>query len=373
MSITVEPNAPTSQQALQAALQTLKERCQTFQRRIALLEEENDSLRSLQTKSTIAEQLHDTSRPIDQTELRQLRESVAELSHQKMQLAEQIAMLDTENRQLWRRLSLIVKDLGEVNVGPSTTLVTVNQQQQLPRVPAPPATASHQTGQNLIRSRTFTKHAPNPKLRERVQRDGSTDEEPLNLDDISLLNTCGLLEASGMEVGQDEELLRAALEANPDLGRCTEGLMDIQRELARQQTHMRDLYNQFAAELTKGMKAESEKLMKDVMVEVLECELPPRKGTGFYAAPKPGGGQSRSRSASPTTRMFGLLLQEQLRAGGTKRTCPMCGLPYGPETAFDVFQAHVESHFLADGEMEELSLDRAAAHDYTTSQTVGEF
>uniref|UniRef100_A0A182K102 Zn-C2H2_12 domain-containing protein n=1 Tax=Anopheles christyi TaxID=43041 RepID=A0A182K102_9DIPT len=363
MSIS-EPNTSTSQQALQAALQTLKERCQTFQRRIALLEEENDSLRSLQTKATVYEQLHDNNRPANQTELRQLRESVAELTHQKMQLAEQIAMVDTENRHLWRRLSLIVKDLGEVNVGPSTTLVTISQQQQ-PRVHSQ---TSNQTGQNLIRSRTFTKHAPNPKLRERLQRDGSTDEEPLNLEDISLLNTCGFLEGSGMDAGQDdEELLRAALEANPDLSRCTDGLVDIKRELARQQTLMRDVYQQFATELNNRTttEAESEKLMKDVMVEVLECELPPRKAVA-----------QTSRNESPGALMFGkvsmsMLLQEKLRASGMKRTCPMCGILYGPETAFDDYQTHVESHFLTEGEMmEELSLDR---YEYTPSQTVGDF
>ncbi|XP_041768224.1 protein spindle-F [Anopheles merus] len=370
---TAEPNAATSQQALQAALQTLKERCQTFQRRIALLEEENDSLRSLQTRATVAEQLQlDSSRPANHTELRQLRESVAELTHQKMQLAEQIAMVDTENRQLWRRLSLIVKDLGEVTVGPSTTLtVTVNQQQQQQQQQHQ-RTSTSQPSQNLIRSRTFTKHAPNPKLRERAHRDGSTDEEPLNLEDISLLNTCGFLESSGVDAGQDDdgELLRAALEANPDLSRCTDGLLDIKRELARQQMLMRDLYQQFAQELNSRTHTEAEKLMKDVMVEVVECELPPRKAK----APA----QPARDEPSPSALMFGkvgmsLLLQEKVRAGGMKRTCPMCGALYGPETAFDDFQAHVEAHFLTEGEtaMEELSLDRY--NEYNASQPVGDF
>uniref|UniRef100_A0A182W478 Zn-C2H2_12 domain-containing protein n=1 Tax=Anopheles minimus TaxID=112268 RepID=A0A182W478_9DIPT len=379
MSI-AEPNTPiASHQALQAALQTLKERCQTFQRRITVLEEENGTLRALQVKSTMPEHMQN-NRAVNQTELKQLRETVVELTHQKMQMAEQISMVGTENRQLWRRLSQIVKDLGDVegvNVGPSATMITVNQQQK-----APPSTtttsATNQTGQNLIRSRTFTKHAPNPKLRERLQRDCSADEEGINLEDVSLLNTCGFLESSNVDLGQDEELLRAALEANPDIGRCTEGLLDIKKEMARQQTVIWDLYHQIRSELcnrcsTKSSETESEKLMKDVMVEVAENELAPRKPTLPYQPPAPPkGGQPRGDGAD--TLMFDKvsmnLLQEKLRANGMKKICPMCGVLYGQDMVFEEFQTHVESHFLHDGEMDELSLERA--YEYT-SQTVGDF
>ncbi|XP_049277345.1 protein spindle-F [Anopheles funestus] len=381
MSI-VEPNTQTaSNQALQTALQTLKERCQTFQRRITILEEENGTLRARQVKSTIPEQLHD-NRAVIQTELMQLRETVAELTHQKMQMAEQISMVGTENRQLWRRLSLIAKNLGDVdgvNVGPSAT--TVNQQQRAP--PPPTSSSTNQTGQNLIRSRTFTKHAPNPKLRERLQRDNSAEEKGINLEDISLLNTCGFLETSNVDPVQDEELLRAALEANPDISRCTEGLLDIEKEIARQQAVMWDLYHVIRSELcqrcsTKSSETESEKLMKDVMVEVVENELAPRKSTLLYPPPVASkGSQSRVESGPghcADALMFDKvsmnLLQEKLRANGMKKICPMCGLLYGQETVFEEFQTHVESHFLHDGELDELSLDRT--YEYT-SQTVGDF
>ncbi|XP_050070440.1 protein spindle-F [Anopheles maculipalpis] len=381
---TAEPSTQqnASNQALQAALQTLKERCQTFQRRITILEEENGTLRTLQAKSANQpEHTHD-NRAANQTELRQLRETVAELTHQKMQMTEQISMVGTENRQLWRRLSLIVKELGEVeesmHVGPSTTPSTiVNQQQRTP-------SSTNQPGQNLIRSRTFTKHAPNPKLRERLHRESSADdEEALNLEDVSLLNTCGFLDSSSVDVGQHEELLRAALEANPDIGRCTEGLLDIKEELARQQRLMWEVYHKFKSELcnrcsTKSPETGREKLMKDVMVEVAESELAPRKPATFYpppvtTAPKQGG-QTRREEADDAMFVFDKvsmnLLQEKLRANGMKKICPMCGLLYGEDTVFDEFQHHVESHFLQDGEMEELSLDRA--YEYT-SQAVGDF
>lgn len=376
----VEQNVQTaSYQALQAALQTLKERCQTFQRRITILEEENGTLRALQAKSSIPEHMHDT-RAVNQTELKQLRETVAELTHQKMQMAEQISMVGTENRQLWRRLSLIVKDHGEVEdvtVGPSTTGLITHVQQQL-RAPLSTTTITNQTGQNLIRSRTFTKHAPNPKLRERVQRDNSADEEEvLQLEDISLLNTCGFLDSSTVDLGQHEELLRAALEANPDIGRCTDGLLDIKEELARQQRLMWDVYHKFKSELCNRCstaESEREKLKKDVMVEVAESELAPRKPVTLYKPPTvPKGAQPREEPADALMydKVSMNLLQEKLRASGMKKICPMCGVVYGEETVFDEFQSHVESHFLHDGEMDELSLDRA--YEYGTSQTVGDF
>uniref|UniRef100_A0A182MKP5 UBZ1-type domain-containing protein n=1 Tax=Anopheles culicifacies TaxID=139723 RepID=A0A182MKP5_9DIPT len=379
MSIAELNTQTASHQALQAALQTLKERCQTFQRRITLLEEENGTLRAQQAKSTMPEHMQD-NRAGNHTELKQLRETVAELTHQKMQMAEQISMVGTENRQLWRRLSLIAKDLGDVegvNVGPSATMITVNQQQKTP--PSTTTTsATNQTGQNLIRSRTFTKHAPNPKLRERLQRDCSADEEGINLEDVSLLNTCGFLESSNVDLGQDEELLRTALEANPDIGRCTEGLLDIKKEVARLQTVMWDLYHQIRSELcnrcsTKSSETENEKLMKDVMVEVAENELAPRKSTPPYQPPAPPK-SSQPRGDNAGTLMFDKvsmnLRQEKLRANGMKKICPMCGVLYGQDMVFEEFQTHVESHFLHDGELDELSLERA--YEYT-SQTVGDF
>lgn len=149
---TAEPSNQTATcQALQAALQTLKERCQTFQRRIALLEEENGTLRTLQAKTTNApEHAHEA-----RTELRQLRETIVELTHQKMQMAEQIAMVGTENRQLWRRLSLFVKDHGDVEdamdaVGPSTTLVTVNQQLRAPLLATTTPSNTNQTDRKSV-------------------------------------------------------------------------------------------------------------------------------------------------------------------------------------------------------------------------------
>lgn len=43
--------------------------------------------------------------------------------------------------------------------------------------------------------------------------------------------------------------------------------------------------------------------------------------------------------------------------GGVDRTCPMCGKRYNKSEDFEIFQRHVEWHFIDDNEME-LSIDK---------------
>uniref|UniRef100_A0A182QNB4 UBZ1-type domain-containing protein n=1 Tax=Anopheles farauti TaxID=69004 RepID=A0A182QNB4_9DIPT len=385
-----------SHQALQAALQTLKERCQTLQRRIATLEEENGTLRMMQTvraPSNAIDQSHE-KRILDQThELEQLRTSVSELTHQKQQMAEQISIVGTENRQLWWRLSLIVKDHA------------AHRDPLPPHDPSSPsgtvkALPVNHAGQNLIRSRTFTKHAPNPKLRERLPRDGSTDEELINLEDISLLHTCGFLEHTGEGVGTGD---CDAPEANPYLSLCTELLLDTQQELALQQQLMKQIYKQLKTELchrsVQPSRTEQKTLMKDVTVEVAESELLPvaeKRTNHAQQPPQPAPREStlvmakeatmaRAREESTPPSSFAaatgtgppvddrdsllcLMLQEKLRTDEKQHVCPMCAQEYGPEATFDEFVHHVQEHFL--NESDDLSLDRTGEY---LSQTVGNF
>lgn len=394
-------SATSSHLALQVALQTLRERCQFFQKRLATLEEENTALRAAQARppgATGPGQFRERKvANAGQNEVETLRESVAELTRQKTQLADHISMVAAENRQLWRRLSQIAKDLpsssadGEAdnNPGHSTSSRTVNaQRDQQQRT----VSSSSQSGQNLIRSRTFTKNAPNPKLRERMQRDGSSEEEMLNLEDISLLNNCGFLETVGGDLlqlsllaKQDEEQLQAALEANPDIRRCTEGLTDIRNEIVEQERMLKDIFNSIKLKTgslcqrcqDRQLSGDNKKQTKDATVEVAESEFlsveeqaanVPATGT---SQPKEDQNEPIVTTPKGGTAQFELLLEEKLRANcGVEKICPMCGKPYGEDTLFDVFQQHVESHFLDDSEIGELSLDRT--YEYI-SQTVGNF
>lgn len=226
-------SSSSSHYALHVALQTMKERCQNLQKRLSALEEENLSLRMSQSSLALQETTPIERRVSNQTELEVLREKVSELSRHKIQLTDHISMVAAENRQLWSRLSKLTKDnqalggsvarLKESMVGGSS--------------------------QNLIRSKTFTKNAPNPKLRDRLPREGSdgsssSEEIQLELEDVSLLNKCGFGDgATGAEMGylqhDGEELLMFDMESNADAKRCTEGLMEIHKELLRQQTMLK--------------------------------------------------------------------------------------------------------------------------------------
>ncbi|XP_050099328.1 protein spindle-F isoform X2 [Anopheles aquasalis] len=393
--------------ALQAALQTLKERCQTLQKRIIILEDENVTLRANQAKEP-AERLQDKGKLASTLEVEQLQNDVLELSRQKVQLAEQIAVVASENRQLWRRLSQIVKDVGGAGMVMLDTSAAANTGSNMKLLPDVDHSGSVAPGasQNLIRSRTFTKNAPNPKLRDRLPKgDECSDdvERLLQLEDVSLLNACGFLEpgygdggmelpASGCTGSQGEEMMQAALETNPELRQCTEGLVVMQREVARQQQTLKSVLYQLKAtkELGTRSKHHAEQpnvpkpIMKDVTVEVIETELLP-------IAEKRARGGSTQQVKAHETRVTAEaaagddapaviapcdprpldLAMEKGRANTMEKICPMCGKLYGVQAAFDEFQQHVESHFLEDADQGvELSLDRT--YEYV-SQPVGNF
>ncbi|XP_052860742.1 protein spindle-F-like [Anopheles cruzii] len=393
----------TQHGALQAALQTLKERCQTLQKRISTLEDENLALRTTQTKTTGE---RGQGRSTTSMEVELLRHNVLELSRQKAQLAEQIAMIAGENRQLWGRLSQIVKDfplascMGERQVDSGDDGTNTIREPLVDPAGASPGTPA----QNLIRSRTFTKNAPNPKLRARLPH-STMDEQLLNLEDVSLLNACEFLEKDGYNTGnelpslgltgsQSEELLEVALEANPDLRHYTDGLLAMQLEVTRQQLGLKSVLNQLQLkkELCRRCKhrqqqttsAEKKPIMKDVTVEVTEGELvhvaerrpcASRTNGVHDQQPKPmetSGGMMDSSATDelPLGSRTLDLLQEKLRANSLDKMCPMCGKLYAAQAPFNDFQHHVESHFLEDGELGDLSLDRT--YEYV-SQTVGNF
>lgn len=241
-------SSSSSHYALHVALQTMKERCQNLQKRLSALEEENLGLRMAQTSSNMSspEATHER-RVSNQTELEVLREKVSELSRQKIQLTDHISMVAGENRQLWSRLSKLTKDNQEL--GGSVA-----------RIKESAAGGS----QNLIRSKTFTKNAPNPKLRDRLPREGSegessSEEINMELEDVSLLNKCGFIDSgTGAEMGflqhDGEELLMFDLDSNPEAKRCTEGFMEIQKELLRQQTILKLAAGKLQTKQGNGLK-----------------------------------------------------------------------------------------------------------------------
>lgn len=156
-----------AQYALQIAFQTLKERCQHFQQRISLLEEENVALHTAQAKpQNDADSL---------SEIDTLKQRITELTEQKLQLQSHTKMVTEENQQLWIRLSKMTqanKSLGSQLTKINDTLTQHNSKQHLHMSP-------------VLRSKTFTIDEP---LKHKVQKNlvEENDKLSLELEDISL-------------------------------------------------------------------------------------------------------------------------------------------------------------------------------------------
>lgn len=200
--------------ALNLALQTIKERCVHLQKRLFALESENSRLRL----NTLNSDKRNESQVVDNssiTEIEDLRAKNAELTLQKNQLTENLSMISTENRKLWKRLSQLTKE----NVEESPT-----------DSPEHPTTKAH-SSQNLIRSKTFTQNSPHQLLKEKLvgHQVGPEDE----LEDISLINDCGF-SADKIAFGQDDGEL-----SDVDSRACTEGMLSIKKELMKQNSDLK--------------------------------------------------------------------------------------------------------------------------------------
>lgn len=192
--------------ALNLALQTIKERCVHLQKRLFTLESENSRLRLNTLNNDKQNDSHSLS------EIEELRAKNAELTLQKDQLTENVNMISTENRKLWKRLSQLTKEAVEDPTMPESAM----------KLPA---------NQNLIRSKTFTQNSPHQLLKEKLvgQQVGPDDD----LEDISLINDCGF-SAEKMTFGQDDN---EAVDVESKT--CTDGMLIIKKELMKQNSDLK--------------------------------------------------------------------------------------------------------------------------------------
>lgn len=239
-----------SHYALHVALQTMKERCLSLQQRLTAVEEENSALRKKYGK----DQPDEDTNMDDRTEIELLREQVGELTRQKFQLTEHISMVASENRQLWSRLSKLTKDnqtLG-ISLNKIKNTLTGGNVVNLP---------AHQ---NLIRSKTFTQNSPNPILRQKMMQDVHTVEGTKNMDDLSLeeislkdyTDSAGTFAGQNAQRANNAEMLNRVAAANSmgfgylndesintilqnDTKKCLDNMVDIKKELLRQQSDLK--------------------------------------------------------------------------------------------------------------------------------------
>jgi hypothetical protein len=210
--------------ALNVALQTIKERCVHLQKRLYALESENSQLR-LNTINSSSDKRSESRKDNSLvSELEDLRAKNAELNLQKNQLTENLSMISTENRKLWQRLSHLTKENAD-----EADLVKGSEKEE-----EQAAAAKHA---NLIRSKTFTQNSPHQLLREKIAGNhiGPVDRDD-DLEDISLINDCGF----GAAARADQNDV-AALESTCDVDTrtCTEGLLNIKRDLLKQNSDLK--------------------------------------------------------------------------------------------------------------------------------------
>lgn len=239
-----------SHYALHVALQTMKERCLSLQKRLNAVEEENSVLR----RKYAEDQPSNSFDTDNQTETELLREQIGELSRQKFQLTEHIGMVAAENRQLWSRLSKLTKDNQSLGISLKKIKNTL--------------TGSTSEHQNLIRSKTFTQSSPNPTLRHKMMQDMHTVDNRKDMDDVSLeeislkdftdqtnllgeqhnhqqqqqqinkefSNRNNAFNSMGFGYLNDESLTTILMD---DTKKCLDNMTDIKKELLRQQSDLK--------------------------------------------------------------------------------------------------------------------------------------
>lgn len=202
--------------ALNVALQTIKERCVHLQKRLYALESENSRLRLNNVNSDKTNESRNSDNSLI-SELENMRAKNAELTLQNSQLTENLSMISTENRKLWRRLSHLTKENN------------IDNEPIQGGEEAEPVTKQHA---NLIRSKTFTQNSPHQLLREKLagSQIGPTDDD---LEDISLINDCGFSATDKMVDGAESE------NCDVDTKSCTEGLISIKKEILRQNNELK--------------------------------------------------------------------------------------------------------------------------------------
>lgn len=240
-----------SHYALHVALQTMKERCLALQQRLSSVEEENLALRlkyGTDTPNSESSGMVDTS-DMNRSEIDQLRDTVGELTRQKHQLTEHIGMVASENRQLWSRLSKLTKDNQTLGISLNKIKDTL--------------TGSGSVGhQNLIRSKTFTQNSPNPILRQKLLQDQCAVEHAKSSDNVSMEEIVlkeydetkhdvnAMTRPSHMTAEQsikaanslgfgylNDESINTILQN--ETKKCLEDMVDIKRELLRQQSDLK--------------------------------------------------------------------------------------------------------------------------------------
>ncbi|XP_055371695.1 protein spindle-F [Condylostylus longicornis] len=349
MALTDTEELLKSNLAMRVAVQTMKERCQSLQHRVTGLEEENFELRN-----RIRDQKLDFSSSFSDNveEIECLRKQILDLHQQKIQMNEHVAMVAAENRQLWSRLSQLSKKNCVQHISDESEK-GVN------------------SGQNLIRSKTFTQHAPNPYLRpKRIENSEFSKSDSISLEEVVLYSQ----EAENIEI---ESLKGETLQfqnlsnLNKDIdakelttaaAKCIEELNVLKQQLLAQQNELTNTIFDLKQKIANRICKECE--IRSIKPETADKSL--ETDESLYTDISP----SQSHQSQEENGDFHQeILNDKNIVEESVRICPMCGKIFSQDISFEDFREHVTEHFV-DDEEESNVYDR---HFEIISQKVGEF
>ncbi|XP_023169669.2 protein spindle-F [Drosophila hydei] len=347
--------------ALQVALQTMKERCIQLQRRVSNMEEENQRLREGTQGSAAVANSNTLENTDSSNDVLSLRSQLHELQRQKEQLEDQISMVSNENRRLWSHLSKISKDQQHE---------MKDDEVAIPAHARSTGKVSIGANQNLIRSKTFTQHSPNPHLRQKMKTEVSLEEIPLDefdASEVELGYPCGL--------NVDDPSTVNELDTNVDAKQCMEGLQDLRREAMKQQQELNSALSQLETRIAVHpcpecvRKAANKPEMADKSLETEDPTEPKRYSNNEHTISQVlDTTNGHTTAVLPAPRLN--FIQEKLKADAIDKTCPMCGKLYTSQVSFKAFQEHVEMHFID----ETLDVDASMERQFEfVSHAVGDF
>lgn len=240
------------QLALRVALDTMKDRCNLQQKRLSEIEDENLELRErlaqAQQQMPNVQNYSTANGGGGVGENFQLRMQVSELQRQNAQLNSHINMVSAENRKLWSRLSQLAKDESSTKTKDNDQ--TLTNSQICADDTSSPRGGGGCTNQNLIRSKTFTQHSPNPNLRHKLIAADGVENQDTSLKANGQATTV-MVDANGI----DEAVNRAAMamgylnvedsattnqeqDFNVEAKKCMEGLEEMRRAAMKQQQEL---------------------------------------------------------------------------------------------------------------------------------------
>lgn len=355
-------NSVGAQYALQIAFQTLKERCQQFQQRVAVLEEENLSLRT--------KQINIESSVDSLSELDTLKERITELTEQKAQLRNHVKIVTDENKQLWNRLSKIT----EVNKSLGTQLTKINDtlSQHNSKQPHSP----------VIRSKTFT--IDDPQIRKHPQKNLVEENDKLSseLEDISLklINSFVKekleleLQCSQMaELQSNNRIISGSFGieypdedaeevSNSEVEDMLKSLSDVKEVLLEEKKKLeKAVLNLSQININQKCKHCVER-ERAIMLHTTDTNKQISKSVQAYSADEEEferrqldslskwGTPDNSNHFSDVNKIPAVLPKSKIyaeTAPDIDRICPICSVVFYSDTDFATFQIHVESHFIS--------------------------